>query len=583
MAIDNDLAVTMREAVTLYTAPAHVEPDAVVETAVDDGVSLSLSAQGRLMAAVMLAAEKAGTAATVDAEAATTSSTTVDIGAVVPVAKPVTRATLLAIETRLAAGRANAGAVEQADRELPPSSDPQRLRQAEQATQSLYGRAPNPFAGMSRAALADIVYDESGTYTINERYAAAAQRAEIDRTYWTPLFQRAQASGDWRAVIEAGIAFYNNLTPLEQTAYPANYLQLMQQYLVLANVQPPTSAPSQSTQQPDLWLLLTNLILPTGRLSVSADALNRHSSPATAVTAAAAQTISTEPLKVDGYLLLLQRVFGLLRRMDEPPVATRASLSAQSRDFLSVADRRFLARAYGYAAVNGIALDEVDGLAVDLAGYRFVRASGGDPESKPGALWNVDGSPRYYRMDAEDTALAQRMLTSRAAQETELDHGFLAYLLNPRGGGWMAANARGHAISLPILDQLLNGLMRLRGGAVADFANGEQVNDRELEPAYRYALARLGEQDIPDLPPGTSADNTIGARILAMAALVRSDALEMAQFANALSMLRMYRYALKMNEGDQRLLSELVYGSMRWRRMQKRRTLPVPRLHWLQR
>ncbi|MGC8001069.1 hypothetical protein ACP3XN_27075, partial [Salmonella enterica] len=56
-------------------------------------------------------------------------------------ARPITRDTLFAIEARLVAARRGADAIAAADAELPPSNDPQRLRQARQATESLYGRA----------------------------------------------------------------------------------------------------------------------------------------------------------------------------------------------------------------------------------------------------------------------------------------------------------------------------------------------------------------------------------------------------------------------------------------------------------
>jgi hypothetical protein len=150
---------------------------------------------------------------------------------------PITRNTLFAIEARLVAARRGADAIAAADAEVPPSSDPRRLSQARQATEALYGRAPNPFAGWSRAELSAIVYDESGAYTINERYAAANQRTELDQKFWAPVFQRALDSGDWKPVITAALVFYASSCP-EQTAYPDNYAQLLQQYMDLYQLQP---------------------------------------------------------------------------------------------------------------------------------------------------------------------------------------------------------------------------------------------------------------------------------------------------------------------------------------------------------
>lgn len=58
------------------------------------------------------------------------------------------------------------------DAEVPPSDDAQRLNQARQATDYLNGKGANPFKGLSLEQLTLIVYDESDTFTVNERRAA---------------------------------------------------------------------------------------------------------------------------------------------------------------------------------------------------------------------------------------------------------------------------------------------------------------------------------------------------------------------------------------------------------------------------
>lgn len=55
---------------------------------------------------------------------------------------------------------------------MPDSDDPQRLQQARQATEYLNGKGANPFKGLSVEQLTLIEYDESGTFTVNERRAA---------------------------------------------------------------------------------------------------------------------------------------------------------------------------------------------------------------------------------------------------------------------------------------------------------------------------------------------------------------------------------------------------------------------------
>lgn len=590
MAIETGIAVAAREALSRFTSqasPGNDDADNTASTgstqpaAPEEGVTLTLSAQGRLLAAFASVLDAAA-AAQPASSSASSASAAASADALPTDPLPITRATLYAIEARLVAARRGAEAIAQADRERPDSADPVRLRQAEQATESLYGRAANPFAGRSRAELSAIIYDESGAYTVNERYAAANQRAELDHRFWAPVFQRAMTSGDWRPVIEAGLAFYASLSPLERTAYPPNYVQLMQQYLALDSLRPGAPLPPQ--QQADLVRMLESLVLPSGPLALAGGgvrglALARITPSALALMAAAPKLVDILPVsgmvraaQDDAYQTLLQRVFGVSRREDEPMVARSSGMSMHSRDFLGFGDRRYLARAYAYAAANGLALEEVDALADDLAAYRFSRANGGDGPAQPAVSIRAVASPQYYRMSDEDKVLARRILGSRAARDTGLDHAFLAWLLSPRGGGWRSEEGRGHAVGFSALEKLLAGL--------AGVGIGERASDEaSLEPDYRYTLYRIGLQDMQELPElknaAPSADNAIGARVLALAAqlaaLARSEAADLAFMGNALMLLRMYRFSLRMSNAEQRTLSELVYARLRKRRIRPRR------------
>lgn len=58
------------------------------------------------------------------------------------------------------------------DKEGLDADDPEAVALAKQATHYLNGHGSNPFKGMSRDQLALIAYDESGTFTVNERRAA---------------------------------------------------------------------------------------------------------------------------------------------------------------------------------------------------------------------------------------------------------------------------------------------------------------------------------------------------------------------------------------------------------------------------
>lgn len=610
MTMDTDLLIAARD-VAPATAPvqsgagtqaqAQAQAQAAaalaasLNAAADEGVTLSLSAQGRLMAAFADAIDSVGTAASSTATGETASASEVSQTALARAsqaaqsAQPVTRATLFAIEARLVAARRGADAIAQADSEVPSSDDPQRLARARQATESLYGRAANPFAALSRAELSAIVFDESGAYTVNERYAAANQRTVLDQQFWTPVFQQALQSGNWQPVITAALLFYTSLSPLEQTAYPANYTQLLQQYLDLYQWQPQTSLPPQ--QQMDLARMLATLVLPMGPLSLAGGAIRGlvlgRPGPSLAELIAAAPRLA-DLIQIDNiahsvqdsaYLVLLQRVFGIGRREQEPAVATRAGAGVSARDFLNAADRRYLAQAYDYARQHGMALEDVDALARDLARYRRLRADANAAllRAHAGAGMSGAGSAAgsgaraadgMTRMSSDEQLLARRLLNGAAARSTTLDHAFLAWLLDPAG---LAADEDGggaRALSLTALEKLLAGL----AGVSIDATRSEDAAHAP-ETAYRLVLERLALQDAASNAARAASAAAPATLTLAaqMAAQVRSDAAEEAFMNNALMLLRMYRFSLKMSDTEQRTLSELVYSQLKKRRARPRR------------
>ncbi|NUT60118.1 hypothetical protein [Herbaspirillum sp. C9C3] len=595
MAMETDLVIMAREALAQLNqqnqprndtalAPAPT-PAAAATVLPEEGVTLSLSAQGKLMAALATAVESVTTAAVDSTEAVQDSSLQTVTKSVIDAARPITRDTLFAIEARLVAARRGAEAIAAADAELPRSDDPQRLRQAQQATESLYGRADNPFADKSRAELSAIVYDDSGAYTINERYAAANQRTVLDQKFWAPVFQRALESGDWKPVITAALVFHASLSALEQTAYPDNYAQLLQQYLdlyQLASPSAPAALPPQ--QQAELARMLETLVLPLGPLALAGGVIRGlllpRLGPSLAELIAAAPRLadllqvsnSAHAAQDSAYLMLLQRVFGIARREDEPAPVRRAATGTSARDFLAYGDRRLLAEAYAYAQTHAMALEEIDALAHDLAAYRRWRADAGLSATGQGSATSEVGSmdavaelaSHAARMSSEEAVIARRLLASRAARMTQLDHGFLAWLVDPAGGGWRDGGRSGHAVSLSALEKLLAGL--------AGVAIGESAG--EVEASYRMVLERIALQDpLASRQPAQAAAE--GARTLAvaaqMAALARSDAADTAFMNNALMLLRMYRMSLTMSPAEQRTLAELVYSAMKKRRPRARR------------
>lgn len=193
------------------------------------------------------------------------------------------------------------------------------------------------------------------------------------------------------------------------------------------------------------------------------------------------------------YRLMLQRIFNLSDPAQEAAVATRASLSTQDRDTLTGDDRKLLAALYQYAQEQGIDLQKVDDFAADLMHFRFMQIAGTNLETRQGTLWNTDGSPLYFRMREGDAAIASRILHSQAAAQTMIDRGFIAYILNPRGGGWVTDTNQGHALDFAFLEQIIKASMPDAGEAPQKPA--------ALSAQYQNAQHWIDHQDVPVTPP----------------------------------------------------------------------------------
>jgi hypothetical protein len=126
-------------------------------------------------------------------------------------------------------------AVAKAAQEVPDTDDPALLARAKQATAYYSNHAlPNPFAGLSRDKLTDIIYDNSGAYTTNERCAAMSEQSDQDFKYWSDVFaQDAASGGDHRALYQATLDYYDKLSPMERAYnnYPPNYRSSIEERL----------------------------------------------------------------------------------------------------------------------------------------------------------------------------------------------------------------------------------------------------------------------------------------------------------------------------------------------------------------
>lgn len=121
----------------------------------------------------------------------------------------------------------------QHDNEIPATDNPDVLARAKQATAFVndadQGKqtVSNPFSGLSRDQLALIVYDDSGTYTVNERRAAASEADKQEEAWRVQLTAHAMneynQTGKLTQSFAAGLEHYRELPAIEQAQYPADY------------------------------------------------------------------------------------------------------------------------------------------------------------------------------------------------------------------------------------------------------------------------------------------------------------------------------------------------------------------------
>ncbi len=113
---------------------------------------------------------------------------------------------------------------------LPQTEDPDRLALGQKALDYSIARAQlppknasNPFAGMARDDLSAIVYDDTETYTLAERNAAYNELFRQDQEYFSKLFAKITNGGDNREVFKGILDYFDDLPPVEQSAYPDGF------------------------------------------------------------------------------------------------------------------------------------------------------------------------------------------------------------------------------------------------------------------------------------------------------------------------------------------------------------------------
>ena len=136
-------------------------------------------------------------------------------------------------------------------------------------------------------------------------------------------------------------------------------------------------------------------------------------------------------VSISGRATMLSRLFhsdGSVEPRIETTTTTR-NTSGSVYNFLTKSDREMLSTVYEYASANGIDPLKVDGLAFDLGAYRMAGAGG--PMDTAGKLYDPQGDPFIPEFNAEDEAVAQRVLTSKAMGDTLIDRGFLEAVFSP--------------------------------------------------------------------------------------------------------------------------------------------------------
>ncbi|MEE7627373.1 hypothetical protein V3O24_14475 [Methylobacter sp. Wu8] len=118
------------------------------------------------------------------------------------------------------------------DSEVPKTDDPELLARAKQATEfvnrsSNNGNEKNPFVGLSREQLANVIYDDSGTYTVNERRAAwmesSKQEEEWSRKVTAQAMDEYNRTGKMTNFFRSVLDHFKDLPAIEQAQYPKNY------------------------------------------------------------------------------------------------------------------------------------------------------------------------------------------------------------------------------------------------------------------------------------------------------------------------------------------------------------------------
>jgi hypothetical protein len=119
------------------------------------------------------------------------------------------------------------------DSEVPKTSDPELLSRAKQATAFVNDASrgghsiKNPFSGLSQEQLSNIIYDDSGTYTVNERHAAWRESYDQEEAWREKVAAQAMAeynsTGKLTNFFSSVLDHFKELPAIEQAQYLKDY------------------------------------------------------------------------------------------------------------------------------------------------------------------------------------------------------------------------------------------------------------------------------------------------------------------------------------------------------------------------
>lgn len=91
--------------------------------------------------------------------------------------------------------------------------------------------ANNPFGSRSRQDLCCVVFDETGAYTLAERYAAYEAMRQSDSDFFIKLIATTRGVTERRIVFRGLLEHYDRLLPIEKSIYPEAYRDVQQTHL----------------------------------------------------------------------------------------------------------------------------------------------------------------------------------------------------------------------------------------------------------------------------------------------------------------------------------------------------------------